>query len=273
MQKFALEGSHKLIMGILNVTPDSFSDGGMYEYTDAAVSRAFDMLSEGADIIDIGGESTRPGALLVDEEEEIRRVLPVIKGILDRRKDVIISIDTNKFVVAKAALEAGARIVNDINGLRADKDMAKVVSQYGATVIAMANLRNDATSTPEGYLVQDVLTRIKAQFNESKEIALANEITMDRLILDPGIGFGTTRQEEVYILEHLDELMADESCDLLVGASRKRVISYLCEQETSRKPTKDEIILKSVQVHAKALASRARIVRVHDVALLKNYLA
>lgn len=273
MQKFALEGSRKLIMGILNVTPDSFSDGGMYECTDAAVSRAFDMLSEGADIIDIGGESTRPGALLVDEEEEIRRVLPVIKGILDRRKDVIISIDTNKSVVAKAALEAGARIVNDINGLRVDKDMAKVVSQYGATVIAMANLRNDATSTPEGYLVQDVLTRIKAQFYESKEIALANEITMDRLILDPGIGFGTTRQEEVYILEHLDELMADEPCDLLVGASRKRVISYLCEQETSRKPTKDEIILKSVQVHAKALASRARIVRVHDVALLKDYLA
>lgn len=273
MQKFALEGSRKLIMGILNVTPDSFSDGGMYEHTDAAVSRAFDMLSEGADIIDIGGESTRPGALLVDEEEEIRRVLPVIKGILDRRKDVIISIDTNKSVVAKAALEAGARIVNDINGLRADKDMAKVVSQYGATVIAMANLRNDEASTPEGYLVQDVLTRIKAQFNESKEIALANEITMDRLILDPGIGFGTTRQEEVYILEHLDELMADEPCDLLVGASRKRVISYLCEQETSRKPTKGEIILKSVQVHAEALASRARIVRVHDVALLKNYLA
>lgn len=273
MQEFALEGSRKLIMGILNVTPDSFSDGGMYECTDAAVSRAFDMLSEGADIIDIGGESTRPGALLVDEEEEIRRVLPVIKGILDRRKDVIISIDTNKSVVAKAALEAGARIVNDINGLRVDKDMAKVVSQYGATVIAMANLRNDATSTPEGYLVQDVLTRIKAQFNESKEIALANEITMDRLILDPGIGFGTTRQEEVYILEHLDELMADEPCDLLVGASRKRVISYLCEQETSRKPTKDEIILKSVQVHAEALASRARIVRVHDVALLKDYLA
>lgn len=273
MQEFALEGSRKLIMGILNVTPDSFSDGGMYEHTDAAVSRAFDMLSEGADIIDIGGESTRPGALLVDEEEEIRRALPVIKGILDRRKDVIISIDTNKPVVAKAALEAGARIVNDINGLRVDKDMAKVVSQYSATVIAMANLRNDATSTPEGYLVQDVLTRIKAQFNESKEIALANEITMDRLILDPGIGFGTTRQEEVYILEHLDELMADEPCDLLVGASRKRVISYLCEQETSRKPTKDEIILKSVQVHAKALASRARIVRVHDVALLKNYLA
>lgn len=273
MQKFALEGSRKLIMGILNVTPDSFSDGGMYEHTDAAVSRAFDMLSEGADIIDIGGESTRPGALLVDEEEEIRRVLPVIKGILDRRKDVIISIDTNKSVVAKAALEAGARIVNDINGLRADKDMAKVVSQYGATVIAMANLRNDATSTPEGYLVQDVITRIKAQFNESKEIALANEITMDRLILDPGIGFGTTRQEEVYILEHLDELMVGEECDLLIGTSRKRVISYLCEQETSREPTKDEIILKSVQVHAKALADRARIVRVHDVTLLKNYLA
>lgn len=203
-----------LVVGILNVTPDSFSDGGLWVDVDAAVERACAMLDEGARVIDVGGESTRPGFEPVSVEEEILRVVPVIERLVKERPECIVSVDTTKAAVADAALAAGAHVVNDVWGLQADEVMAGVVAQFGAGVIAMRNGRDGKT---EGSVVE----RIRASWEKSVAIAKAAGVGEAAIVLDPGVGFGTSREEDLEILRGLEEL-----CDrlpVMLGTSRKRI--------------------------------------------------
>ncbi|HHW48800.1 MAG TPA: dihydropteroate synthase, partial [Clostridiaceae bacterium] len=196
--KYKLEiGKKTYIMGILNVTPDSFSDGGMYNNLESAVKRAKEMVLEGADIIDVGGESTRPGFEPVDTEEEMRRVLPVVERLV-KEIDVPISVDTTKSAVAEKALQAGAHIVNDIWGLQKDPLMAEVVSKYGAGVIIMHN--------QDGKEYQDLMGDILKFLRRSVEIAEKAGIKKNNIAVDPGIGFGKTLEHNLEAIRRLNEL-------------------------------------------------------------------
>ncbi len=208
-------GERSYLMGILNVTPDSFSDGGDHFELSAAVARAETMFDEGATIVDIGGESTRPGYEPVSVEEEIRRVVPVIRELKAVRPDCILSIDTSKAEVAEAALEAGADIVNDVCGFLADPKLAEVSAANGAGVVLM---RNGRVGKNEG----GILDRIRASWETSLEAAFAAGVVEKAIVLDPGVGFGTTRQEDLDILRGLD-LLRSFGFPLLLGASRKRI--------------------------------------------------
>lgn len=207
------------IMGILNVTPDSFSDGGRYDSIDEAFKHARQMVMDGADLIDIGGESTRPGHVPVSDEEEIKRIVPVIE-MIKRHLDVPISVDTYKPAVAKAAIEAGADMINDIWGLKYDEDMAPVISQSGVACCLMHNRDNT------NYY--DLIDDIKDDLNESVNIALASGISKDRIILDPGIGFGKTYEQNVKTMKHLEELKS-LGYPILLGTSRKSMIGNLLD--------------------------------------------
>jgi dihydropteroate synthase len=211
-----IESSQKtLIMGILNVTPDSFSDGGAYgDDVSRAVKRAKQMVQEGADIIDIGGESTRPGTEPVSAEEECRRVLPIIDA-LKGQITVPISIDTYKASVAEEALKRGATIVNDVSGLR-DPDMAAVVAKYGASVVVM-HMQGEPKTMQANPVYTDVITDIKTFFEE--RIAKAKTAGIENIILDPGIGFGKTLEHNLDILARLEEL-CELGYPILVGPSR-----------------------------------------------------
>lgn len=202
------------IMGVLNVTPDSFSDGGMYDGIDLALRRVEEMVSEGADIIDIGGESTRPGATPTDEKEEMERVIPVIKEV---RKyfNIPISIDTYKSAVARRALDAGADMINDIWGFRQDPQMAQVAAESGA----MCVLQHNSDDTFYGDIIGD----IARELGESVSIAMDAGVRRDRIIIDPGIGFGKTYEQNLEILNNLGQFVS-LGYPVLVGASRKSVI-------------------------------------------------
>lgn len=212
-REFDREG-HTYIMGILNVTPDSFSDGGSYHCPDAALYRVEEMINEGTDILDIGGESTRPGYIPVPEEEEIKRVAPVIEAV-KRRFDVPISLDTCKAEVAKAGLQAGADMINDIWGLKYDEKMAKVIADADIPCVLMHNRREAVYRSFISEVVEDL----------KETIAIAGEagIGDNRIILDPGIGFGKTYEQNLQMLSYLKEL-SGLGYPLLLGASRKSVI-------------------------------------------------
>ena len=243
-------GKRTLIMGILNVTPDSFSDGGEHNSVEEAVKHAKKMLEEGADIIDIGGESTRPGHTQITEDEEIARVVPVIKEVA--KLGAVISIDTYKHRVAKAAFEAGAHILNDIWGLQYDNgEMAEVAKHYNVPVIAMHN-QNDKEYK------EDIMLVMKNFFKKTFEIAERAGIEKDSIILDPGIGFGKGMEENLEVLARLHEIR--DMGRILLGCSRKRFIGT---------------ILNDVQPHERAIGTVATtvcgiergvdIVRVHDI--------
>ena len=246
-------GRRVLVMGILNVTPDSFSDGGRFEAMPAALAQAETMVGEGADILDVGGESTRPGHAAVPAEEEQARILPVIRA-LAARLAVPISVDTYKASTADAALSAGARIVNDVWGLQRDPDIASVAAAHGAPVVAMHNRER-----ADGSL--DIVEEMKRFFEKTLAIARRAGLADGHVMLDPGIGFGKTPDQHLEAIRRLPELCA-LGCPVLVGVSRKSILGRIAPRET--RP--DERLVPSIAAHVLAAQLGAAVVRVHDVA-------
>jgi len=238
-----------LIMGILNVTPDSFSDGGRWVDLDQAVAHARAMIAQGADVLDIGGESTRPGAASVSAEEELRRVVPVIER-LSRELDVWLSIDTYKASVAEAALQAGAHIVNDVWGLKADPAMAGVCARYDCPVILMHNRQ----SPPDSDVMQQVLHDLQ----ESLALAAAAGVRPDNIWLDPGIGFGKTYEQNLQVMRQLDELTA-LGYPVLLATSRKSMIGLTLDLPV------DQRVEGTAATVTLGIAKGVSMVRVHDV--------
>lgn len=237
------------IMGILNVTPDSFSDGGKYNNMDAALLHARQMIEDGADIIDVGGESTRPGHIQISEEEEIARVTPIIEA-LKKEFDVPISIDTYKSRVAEAALEAGADLVNDIWGLKYDKNMASVIAKSGAACCLMHN-RDKAE-------YQNFLEDFLADMKECIKLAEQAGIAKDKIILDPGVGFGKTYEMNLEIINKM-EIMQKLNFPILLGTSRKSVIGLTLDLPSDER--EEGTLVTTVYGVQKGCA----FVRVHDV--------
>lgn len=245
------------IMGILNVTPDSFSDGGSFLDIGAAVGRALQMEADGADIIDIGGESTRPYSTPVDASEEIRRVIPVIKS-LSGQLTVPISIDTSKAMVAEAAIDAGAEIINDVTGLEGDSSMPKVVvgSQAGVCVMHMRGTPQTMQDDPS---YENVVEEIYDYLVKRLEACLALGIDQDRICLDPGIGFGKTHQHNITLLKHVSRFL-DLGQPILVGHSRKGFIAHILGDKTVNR------MAGTLGVSLALAARGVQILRVHDVA-------
>lgn len=250
-------GRRTLVMGVLNVTPDSFSDGGRYLQKDAALRRALDMAASGADIIDVGGESSRPGAEPVPLEEELRRVLPVIAD-LAREPGLIVSVDTRKAEVARAAIEAGAAMVNDISAMTADPDMAPVVAASGVAVCLM-HMQGTPQTMQVAPAYGDVVTDVREYLRERAAAARAAGIAEDRIIVDPGFGFGKTLEHNLEMLRRLREF-TDLGYPILVGTSRKSMLGALL----GGAPPEDRTEGTAATV-ALAVANGASMVRVHDV--------
>ncbi|MDD3905217.1 MAG: dihydropteroate synthase [Candidatus Omnitrophica bacterium] len=244
------------IMGILNTTPDSFSDGGKYFNKRSALVHAMKMVRDGADIIDIGGESTRPGARDVSADEELSRVIPVITAI-SKRCDVVISVDTRKSEVAEEALRSGARIINDISGLKHDPAMAAVAARYGASVIVM-HMKGTPKSMQKAPRYRDLIAEIKTGLRESLCVARTAGIETDKLIIDPGIGFGKTLNHNLEILNRLEEFKAF-GLPLCVGVSRKSFIGNILGR-----PAADRLA-GTIAACVVAVTKGADILRVHDV--------
>lgn len=245
-----------LVMGILNVTPDSFSDGGKYNNLNKAINHAIRMEGEGADIIDIGGESTRPGAKPVDIEEELKRVIPVIEGIR-KRSNIIISIDTYKSVVAAKAISAGAGLVNDISGLRFDKNMVRIVSESKVPVIVMHMLGNPQNMQSD-ISYANLMKELILFFEERVSVLTANGVNKINIILDPGIGFGKTIDHNLTIIRELNRIV-DLGFPVLVGPSRKSFIGNILNLSF------EERIEGTAAVVTAAIMNGSRIVRVHDI--------
>lgn len=237
------------IMGILNVTPDSFSDGGKYDHLDAALYHAEEMIREGADIVDIGGESTRPGHTVITDQEEIQRVVPVIEAVKSRF-DVPVSIDTYKGTVAEAALKAGADLVNDIWGFKHDKRVAVLTAQYHAACCLMHN-RHEAVY--ENFL-EDML----ADLRECVDIARSAGVTDDRIILDPGVGFGKTYEMNLEAIHHV-ECLHTLGFPVLLGTSRKSVIGLALELPS------DQRVEGTLATTVMGVMKGCAFVRVHDI--------
>ncbi|MEK6742217.1 MAG: dihydropteroate synthase [Nitrospirota bacterium] len=250
-------GGRTHIMGILNVTPDSFSDGGQYAEQGAALEHAREMVFQGADIIDIGGESTRPGAEPLTEEEEVNRIIPVIERLSNDLRAPI-SVDTYKSSVAKKALAAGASIVNDISGLHFSPDMAHTIAVYGAAVVIM-HIKGTPRDMQVNPVYGDVIDEIMEYLDESAAIALQAGIGRDRIMIDPGIGFGKTLEHNLTILERLDEFRA-LGFPIVLGTSRKRFIGTVLDIADPKGR-----IEGTAATVALGIQRGARIVRVHDV--------
>ena len=245
-----------LIMGILNVTPDSFSDGGRFLSPDAAVKRALIMEKEGADIIDVGGESSRPGAEPVPVEEELRRVIPVLERLRGKLR-IPISIDTTKAEVAEAALRAGASIVNDISALRFDPAMASVVAEFGAGLVLMHMLGTPKTMQQAPHY-EDVVTEVRDFLAERAQYAQSQGIPREAIAVDPGIGFGKTVEHNLELLRRLPELV-ELGFPVLVGPSRKSFIGAILGLGV------EERLEGTLAACAVAVVRGADILRVHDV--------
>ena len=260
-------GERTYIMGILNATPDSFSGDGLYaENASAALAQAQEFIGFGAGILDVGGESTRPGSALVDADEELRRVIPIIRAISEAMPETLISIDTYKASVAKAALDAGAHIVNDVWGLRADPELASVVAATGCPVILMHNRSNPASVEVREQLGNayigaeygDLLKEVKAELLESVKIAEQAGVKSEAIILDPGIGFGKTVAQNLELNNRLDEIRA-LGYPVLLGPSRKSFIGYTLDLAA------DQRVEGTAASVAVGIVRGADIIRVHDV--------
>jgi dihydropteroate synthase len=241
-------------MGVLNVTPDSFSDGGRWIDPERAIARGRAMIHEGADIIDVGGESTRPRAAVVPESEERRRVVPVIEALA--RDGALVSIDTSKAAVAQAAFEAGAKILNDVTAL-GDRRMAALAAKAGVAVILM-HMKGTPRTMQKNPRYRDVVAEILRFFREKRKIALRAGIPRDKIALDPGIGFGKSPEHNVEILRRLDEFRRLGGA-LAVGTSRKSFIGHFLGRRV------DERVSGTAATVAAAILRGADIVRVHDV--------
>jgi len=271
-------GERTLIMGVLNTTPDSFSDGGLYLTPDAAFARGIEMARQGADWIDVGGESTRPGSHPVSAEEECARVLPVIKELRRKLPSTPISIDTTKAMVAERAIEAGAAIVNDISGLRFDPRIAEIVRNSGAPLVLM-HIRGRPADMQQRPFARSIWRSIEAGLARSIRRALAAGVRRPQLILDPGLGFGKTRAQNFEILAHLEKLQRFR-LPVLVGSSRKSFVRAIVKGEGLQIPPSRKQNVKSqpagtlpgpllqfgdAAAVAAAILHGAHIVRVHDV--------
>ena len=257
-------GARTLIMGILNVTPDSFSDGGQFLDINKALAHAERMIAEGADIIDVGGESTRPGGEPVSIDEEIKRVVPVIEALVQRTK-VPISVDTTKSEVARAALDAGAAIVNDISALRFDFYIADAVARAGAGLVLMHSRGTPATMhrlPPVADIMHEVTHSLRASINMAERRGVKRE----SIVIDPGIGFGKTQEQNLELIAKLDQLIAAfPDYPLLIGTSRKSFIGrILADDSRTPAPPEDRLHGTMATITASILHG-AHIVRVHDV--------
>jgi dihydropteroate synthase len=250
-----------LVMGILNVTPDSFSDGGIYPDAQAAVARGLELAAQGADIIDVGGESTRPGAEPVGLAEELARVLPVIRGLAEKT-DAPISIDTTKAEVARQALAAGAQLVNDISALRNDPDMAAVVAASGAPVVLM-HMRGTPETMQQDTRYDNLLAELAVFFRERILLAQSAGIAVEKIIIDPGIGFSKSVEDNFVIIKNLHVLTALGQA-VLVGPSRKAFIGRITGRDAAQR---DAGTASAVAV---AVYNGAHIVRVHNAVMMRD---
>jgi dihydropteroate synthase len=265
-------GERTLVMGVVNVTPDSFSDGGLYLETGAAVEHALRLLQEGADILDIGGESTRPGAAAgpgsgaaratVSTEEELRRVLPVIEQLKRARPDCIISVDTYKAEVARAAVAAGAEIVNDVSALRWDPAMAKTIAGLGCGVVLM-HMRGSPEQWRNLPPVDDVVSLVQNDLRQWAEAAMRAGIARQNIVLDPGFGFGKNFEENYPLLARLRELHS-LGFPLLAGTSRKSFLGRALRRDGRDAPV-NERAFATLASETAAMLHGAHIIRTHDV--------
>ena len=258
----ALGGDDTLVMGVVNVTPDSFSDGGRYYELGDAVAHGLRLLADGADIVDVGGESTRPGAAPVSADEELRRVLPVVRDLA--AAGAAVSIDTRHAEVAEAALAAGACLLNDVSGLR-DAAMRHAAASHGVPVVVMHMPVDDPAVMQQHTSYTDVVDDVVEFLRDQTKLALAGGVPS--VIVDPGFGFGKTVEQNVQLVRRLHEVV-DLGHPVLVGASRKRFVGVL-----SGAPTPEERLGGTLAVHLACVARGARIVRVHDVAAHRQALA
>jgi dihydropteroate synthase len=253
------DNTKPLIMGILNVTPDSFSDGGKYHQVETAVRRTEKMLEEGADIIDIGGESTRPGSDPVSSEEQIRRVIPVITAIRKQfADDVVISIDTTSSVVAEMALDAGAKLINDVSAGRDDPAILSLASQKGAPIILMHSLGTPKTMQDNLYY-ENVVTEVIDFLGSRIAAAFAAGVKKNNILIDPGIGFGKRKQDNLDLLANLDKFV-ELGFPVLLGTSRKRFMGSICDVTEP-----SELVTATAVTTALGVMAGIKIFRVHDI--------
>ncbi len=256
-------GEKTLVMGILNVTPDSFYDGGRYDDLESALNRARKMIEDGADIIDVGGESTRPGSSHVSASEELRRIIPVIKE-LSRETNKPISVDTYKAEVADKAIEAGAQIVNDISGLQADNEMVRVVAANNTPVIIM-HIKGQPHDFPKDPIYDDLISEIILFFKKKIDFAVKSGIADNNIIIDPGIGFGKTPLHNLEILKRLSELKCLNH-PVMIGTSRKSFISSVLKPSEDEDFSKDNSqFVGTLVTLIIAIMKGVNIIRVHDV--------
>ena len=262
------------LMGIVNVTPDSFSDGGRFLEPRAALEHAALLAGEGAEILDVGGESTRPGAEPVSAEEELRRTVPVLHALARAQLGVSLSIDTTKAAVARAAIEAGAVLVNDVSALRADPEMAAAVASAGVECCLMHMLGEPRTMQREPRYEGDVVDEVKAFLEQRLEFAVAAGIAEERIILDPGIGFGKTLAHNLALLDRLHELCS-LGRPIMIGTSRKRFLGVLGARAhgLSEPLEADRRLPGTLATSVLALERGASIFRVHEVAPVAEALA
>ena len=251
------------LMGVVNVTPDSFSDGGLFLDAERAVARGRQLAAEGAEILDVGGESTRPGAEAVSAEEELARVAPVVEGLA--AGEVPVSIDTSKRAVAEAALDAGAAIVNDVTALRAEPEVAGLCAERGCEVVLM-HMLGDPRTMQEDPTYDDVVDDVSAFLAERIEFATAEGIEEERIWVDPGIGFGKTVEHNLELLRRLGEL-AELGRPIVVGTSRKSFIGKLTGAPVDRR------LGGTIASSVLAFAGGAEVLRVHDVGPVREALA
>ncbi len=249
-------GERPLIMGILNITPDSFSDGGRYFDHHSALKHALHMVESGADIIDIGGESSRPGSEGVSVEEEIKRVLPVIKD-LKKKSHIPISIDTTKFEVAEKAIDAGATIINDISGLQSDEKIAELAAKAKSYLILM-HMRGKPNDMQNNVEYNDLIGEISRFFKTATEKAIGLGVSKDKIIIDPGIGFGKSVEGNYQLIKNLNRFF-DLEFPIMVGVSRKSFIGKTLDLDV------DQRLEGSLAAACYAILNGADIVRVHDV--------
>ncbi len=253
-------------MGIVNVTPDSFSDGGRYDSVDAAVAHGLQLVADGADILDVGGESTRPYATPVPADEELRRVAEVVRR-LAAASGVPVSIDTSKAAVARRAIELGAEIINDVTGLQGDADMLEVAHSSGAGICAM-HMRGTPQTMQDEPRYDDVVSEIHSYLAARRDALLAAGIPLERICLDPGIGFGKTHAHNRELMAHAARFL-DLGTPILVGHSRKGFIGKSIEQALGRPATRDEIDAATAEMARDLAAAGIQIVRVHAVAQVR----
>ncbi len=261
-------GSHRLtlsrprIMGVVNVTPDSFSDGGQLRDAQAAIAHALKLHEQGADILDVGGESTRPGAMAVSADEEIRRVMPVIETLV--REGCLVSVDTMKPEVMRAALAAGAAMVNDVAALQAPGALETVAASGAA--VCLLHMQGDPRNMQQAPCYGDVVNEVKQFLQARVQACEAAGIARERLVIDPGFGFGKTLQHNLALLKHLD-CLAELGLPVLAGLSRKSMLGALTGRAV------DEREFAGVAAHLMAVAQGARLVRVHNVMAMRDALA